>query len=56
MVFLFAPKYLGKVIFIGIIAVFIVKYFMLSNGLLINYFTFTRIDQIMMGAYLAFLE
>ncbi len=55
-VFLVAPKYLGKVIFVGIAAVFVVKYFMLSNGLSINYFTFTRIDQIMMGGYLAFLE
>ncbi len=50
------PKNIGKVIVVVIILVLFIKYVMLSNGLSINYFTFTRIDQILMGAYLAYLE
>lgn len=55
-VYFINPKNLWKAIGITIILVFILKYFMLKSGISINYFTFTRIDQILMGAYLAVLE
>jgi len=55
-IFLIPSKHTGKMIGIVILLVFFLKYFMLKNGLSINKFTFTRIDQILMGAYLAVLE
>ncbi len=55
-VFTVKPKNLSKLIVISFGFIFLLKYFMLENGLSINYFTFTRIDQIMLGAYLAILE
>jgi len=55
-IFLVHPKNIGKLIGISFLLIFVLKYFMLNKGLSINYFTFTRIDQIMMGAYLAILE
>lgn len=55
-VFLINPRHLGKLIGIIIVLVFILKYYMLNSGISINFFTFTRIDQILMGAYLAVLE
>lgn len=55
-VFLISPKNIWKAILISIILVLILKYFMLKKDIPINYFTFTRIDQILMGAYLAVLE
>ncbi|MEO0075581.1 MAG: acyltransferase [candidate division WOR-3 bacterium] len=50
------PKNIGKLIGISFLLIFLLKHYMLNKGLSINYFTFTRIDQIMMGAYLAVLE
>jgi len=50
------PKNIGKLIGISFLLIIVLKYFMLNKGLSINYFTFTRIDQIMMGAYLSILE
>jgi peptidoglycan/LPS O-acetylase OafA/YrhL len=47
---------LGTVIFISILGVFVVKFFMLKNGLNTHDFTLTRIDQILMGAFLTILE
>lgn len=55
-VYLINPKYLIKFIGISIILIFLLKYIMLSNSLSINKFTFTRIDQILMGSYIAILE
>ena len=55
-IFLVHPKNIGKLIGISFLLIFALKYYMLDKGLSINYFTFTRIDQIMMGAYLAILE
>ncbi|MCD4664795.1 MAG: acyltransferase, partial [Bacteroidales bacterium] len=55
-IFFIQPRHLGKVIGISIVLAFVLKYFMLNKGVSINYFTFTRIDQILMGAYLAVLE
>jgi peptidoglycan/LPS O-acetylase OafA/YrhL len=53
----FTPiKHLFKTIFIGVIIVFIIKFIMLKNGHCVNYFTLTRIDQLMFGAVLALLE
>ncbi len=50
------PKNIGKLIGIIFLLILVLKYLMLNKGLPINIFTFTRIDQIMMGAYLAILE
>ncbi len=55
-IYLIHPKNIGKFIGICFLLIFVLKYFMLNNGLTINYFTFTRVDQIMLGAYLAVLE
>jgi peptidoglycan/LPS O-acetylase OafA/YrhL len=55
-IFLVQPKHLWKVMGISLIFIFILRYFMLSNGLAINHFTFTRIDQLMIGAVLSLLE
>lgn len=55
-VYLVKPKNLVKLIGITIILVLILRYFMLNAGLPIDKFTFTRIDQILLGAYLAVLE
>jgi peptidoglycan/LPS O-acetylase OafA/YrhL len=49
-------KHLTKVIVISILLVFVARYCMLTNGFAIHDFTFTRIDQILMGAFLAILE
>jgi peptidoglycan/LPS O-acetylase OafA/YrhL len=50
------PKYLGKFIIYIILLIFILKYFMLESGYSINKFTLTRMDQLLMGAFIAFLE
>ncbi len=50
------PRKLWKVIGVSIILIFILRYFMLSEGLAINHFTFTRIDQLLFGTVLALLE
>lgn len=50
------PKNLLKVIAAVILLVFALKYFMLQNGMSISYFTFTRIDQILIGSVLAIME
>lgn len=50
------PKNLWKLIGILVISVFILRYLMLREGLPIDKFTFTRIDQILMGAFIAVLE
>lgn len=55
-IYLVHPKNIGKLIGISFLLIFVLKYFMLNAGLSINNFTFTRIDQIMMGSYLAILE
>lgn len=55
-VFLVNPKNLGKLISILLVLVLILRYMMIDNGLPIDKFTFTRIDQILLGAYLALLE
>ncbi len=55
-VYLVKPKNLGKLIGILIILVLILRYYMLTAGYPVDKFTFTRIDQILMGAFLALLE
>ena len=55
-VLILQPKHIGKLIIISVLIIFVLKYYMLNIGLSINYFTFTRIDQIMIGAFLAILE
>lgn len=55
-VYLVKPKNLGKLIGILLIMVLILRFYMLNAGLPIDKFTFTRIDQILLGAYLALLE
>ncbi len=53
----FAPvKRLLSISILMIGLTFIVKYFLLSKGVAINFFTFTRIDQIIMGGLVAVLE
>lgn len=53
----FTPvKHLFKTIILGVVFVFFIKFFILKNGLSINYFTLIRIDQLMFGALLALLE
>ena len=49
-------RHLIKLLIAGTAAIFVIRYFMLSNGLPIHDFTLTRIDQIMMGTFLAILE
>ncbi len=55
-IFLTRPQHLWKVIGVSVILIFILRYFMLSEGLEINHFTFTRIDQLLFGTGLALLE
>lgn len=55
-IYIVHPRYIVKLIGVIIFAVFVLKYYMLENGFSINKFTFTRIDQILLGAYLAVLE
>lgn len=55
-IFFINKKYVGRVIFAYIISIFVLKYYMLNEGISINKFTLTRMDQIMMGSYLAILE
>ena len=55
-IFIVNPKNLGKVILISFILIFALKYLMIGEGFSINKFTFTRIDQIMLGSYLAIFE
>lgn len=55
-IYLIKPKYLLNLIMLTVISIFFLKYYMLNNGLAIEFFTFTRIDQLMMGAYIAVLE
>jgi peptidoglycan/LPS O-acetylase OafA/YrhL len=55
-IFLVRPKHLWKVMGISFVFILILRYFMLSEGLPINHFTFTRIDQLMIGAVLSLLE
>jgi peptidoglycan/LPS O-acetylase OafA/YrhL len=55
-IYIVNPKYIGKLIFVFIILIFILKYNMLTSGLSINKFIVTRVDQLMMGSYLAILE
>jgi peptidoglycan/LPS O-acetylase OafA/YrhL len=49
-------KNLNKVILSGIGFSFVIKYLMIQRGLSIHDFTLTRIDQILMGSFLAVLE
>lgn len=55
-IFFVPPKRLWKVIGVSIILILILRYIMLSEGLAINHFTFTRIDQLLFGTALALLE
>jgi peptidoglycan/LPS O-acetylase OafA/YrhL len=55
-IFLVKPKHLWKIIGISLVMIYVLKYFMLSEGLAINHFTFTRIEQLIIGAALALLE
>jgi peptidoglycan/LPS O-acetylase OafA/YrhL len=55
-VFIVNPKYLKGIIIILIIVVIPLKYFLLIHGYSVNKLTFTRFDQILLGAYLAYLE
>ena len=55
-IFIVKPKHIWKFIIFSFIIILLLKYYMLNKGLTINYFTFTRIDQIMFGAFLAILE
>lgn len=50
------PKNLWKVIGISIVIIFMLRYFMLREGLPINHFTFIRFDQLLFGALLSLLE
>lgn len=54
--FFIDKKHLGKLILLYILFTFFLKYYMLNEGITINKFTLTRMDQIMMGSYLAILE
>lgn len=55
-IFLVQPKHLWKVFGISFLLIFVLRYLMLSKGLAINHFTFTRIDQLIYGAILSLLE
>lgn len=55
-IYLVKPKHVGKMIALSIIVIFLLKYFMLERGFSISKFTFTRIDDILLGAYLSELE
>lgn len=55
-IFIVKPKNTGRLIGMSILLIFILKYFMLINNYSINVLTFTRIDQILIGAFLAVLE
>ncbi len=55
-VYMVKPKNLWKLIALLVIFVLTLRCFMLNAGLPIDKFTFTRIDQILFGSYLAVLE
>jgi peptidoglycan/LPS O-acetylase OafA/YrhL len=55
-IYLVQPKHLWKIFGFSIVIIFIIRYIMLSNGLPINHFTFTRFDQLLFGAALSLLE
>ncbi|MBK6564122.1 MAG: acyltransferase [Saprospiraceae bacterium] len=50
------PNNLIKYIVFYFLIISFIKYFMLSNGIEINHFTLTRVDQLMFGAILSILE
>lgn len=59
LVFFFYDKKLKRIINISIILFilpFILRYYMLSKGMEINVFTFTRLDQLVLGGALAIVE
>ena len=56
LVYFVKPKNLDKIYTIAFILILGLKFLMISKGYSINYFTFTRIDQIMIGSILALLE
>lgn len=47
---------LKKIIFTIIIGAILLRFVMIDNGIEVYYFTFTRIDSLALGAYLAILE
>jgi peptidoglycan/LPS O-acetylase OafA/YrhL len=49
-------KHLTKVIGFSIALIFVLKYFMITHHYSVHDFTLTRMDQILMGAFLAILE
>lgn len=55
-VYLLPVKYLKNLIFLIIIIIIPLKFIFLSNGISINNNTFTRFDQILLGALLAYFE
>ncbi|MEI7675403.1 MAG: acyltransferase [Bacteroidales bacterium] len=55
-VYFVPPKNLNKVILSLFVVVFVIKYSMLENGLIISKFTFARIDQLLFGAILSTIE
>jgi len=55
-VYLVKPSRLWLAVLVIVLFVFATKYYMLNAGMSINYFTFTRIDQILFGAVLSILE
>jgi peptidoglycan/LPS O-acetylase OafA/YrhL len=55
-VFYIPTRHLGKVIGVSVVLVLLLKYVMIQNKLPIHDFTFTRMDQLLMGSYLALLE
>jgi peptidoglycan/LPS O-acetylase OafA/YrhL len=55
-IFCISTKHLNKVIGVCIIFILLLKYVMIQNRLSIHDFTLTRMDQILMGSYLALLE
>jgi peptidoglycan/LPS O-acetylase OafA/YrhL len=57
MVVFYVPvNQLGKVIGVGILLSFVLKYIMIQNKLPIHDFTLTRMDQILMGSWLSLAE
>jgi peptidoglycan/LPS O-acetylase OafA/YrhL len=55
-VFYVPVKHLGKMIGVSVLLVLLLKYVMIQNKLSTHDFTLTRMDQILMGSYLALLE
>jgi peptidoglycan/LPS O-acetylase OafA/YrhL len=55
-IFFVRPKYFWKTILISMVLILIIRYYLLSEGLPINHFTLTRIDQLIIGAVLSLLE